>query len=394
MRMAKAKNWVLTDVSTGTWIDKIQLTAKQLGITGASGVSVKKRTLHGGLSDGVDVVEICNGPFSFTIVPTRGMGFWRGTYKGIPVGWKSPVSGPVNPKFVNLSDRGGLGWLTGFDECVVRCGLESNGAPGKDLIPNNNGKPVEMDLNLHGRIANLPAHYVALQVLPGDPAEICLVGVVDEVMMFGQQFRLTTRISTHVGSDTITLADEITNCKSVEAEMELLYHANFGAPFLEQGARLVLPFTAVVPRDARAAEDLRTWETYRGPISGYVEQCYFLTPKGDARGNSLALLRNAAGDRGVAVRFRVSELPCFTQWKCCGAESDGYVTGLEPGTNFPNPRLIERQHQRTVRMAPGARYTATLAIQVCDTAASVRAREAEIARIQGGVHPKLPIRRE
>jgi hypothetical protein len=387
--MAASKTWVLTDVATGTWMDELHLTAKQLGVTG---VSVKKRTLHGGLTDGVDVVEICNGPFTFTILPTRGMGFWRGVYKGLPVGWKSPVNGPVHPKFVNLADRGGLGWLAGFDECVVRCGLESNGAPGIDRIPSKQGAPVEVPLGLHGRIANVPAHYVALEVTPGNPAEICLVGVVDEAMLFGQHFRLTTRISTQAGSDMVTMADTITNCKSTPAEMELLYHANFGGPFMEQGSRLLLPHTEVAPRNARAAEDAQTWDRYLGPTAGYEEQCYWLVPKGDAQGNSLALLRNAAGDRGVVTRFNVQELPCFTQWKCGGAQSDGYVTGLEPGTNFPNPRQFERTRQRTIPLAPGGSYTATVAIQVCDSAASVHQCEAEIQAIQGRTRPKVHAR--
>ena len=40
--------------------------------------------------------------------------------------------GPVHPKFVDLSVRGGLGWLTGFDEWLCRCGLAWNGPPGDD----------------------------------------------------------------------------------------------------------------------------------------------------------------------------------------------------------------------------------------------------------------------
>ena len=48
------------------------------------------------------------------------------------LGWKSPVHGPVHPNFVPLNEPSGLGWLDGFDELFVRCGLESNGAPDFD----------------------------------------------------------------------------------------------------------------------------------------------------------------------------------------------------------------------------------------------------------------------
>ena len=70
------------------------------------------------------------------VLPTRGMGIWRVTAAGrsgtADVGWKSPVRGPVHPAFVDLGEPSGLGWLDGFDEFFVRCGLESNGAPDFD----------------------------------------------------------------------------------------------------------------------------------------------------------------------------------------------------------------------------------------------------------------------
>ena len=56
------------------------------------------------------------------------------------------------------SDRlSGLGWLSGFDELMCRCGLENNGAPEF----NANGS---LRYGLHGRIANTPAHHVELTV--------------------------------------------------------------------------------------------------------------------------------------------------------------------------------------------------------------------------------------
>src|SRR6185369_7830818 len=125
---------------------------------------VRKRTLRGGLRDGIDLIEVHNGALAFTVLPTRGMGLWRGDYHGLSLGWRSPVEGPVHPKYVNLADRGGLGWLAGFDELLCRCGLASNGPPGKD----DNGTP----LTLHGRIANLPAQAVEVRVSLDPPYEL------------------------------------------------------------------------------------------------------------------------------------------------------------------------------------------------------------------------------
>jgi murein DD-endopeptidase MepM/ murein hydrolase activator NlpD len=49
------------------------------------------------------------------------------------LGWNSPVKEVVHPRLINLQSRGGLGWLEGFNEWMVRCGLENNGHPGVDF---------------------------------------------------------------------------------------------------------------------------------------------------------------------------------------------------------------------------------------------------------------------
>src|SRR6266436_3211005 len=149
--MTRYKSWTLTDVANDIWLDTFAAGNDSLRLATPHDWSIRKRTLRGGLRDGVDVIEVHNGALSFSLLPTRGMGLWRGEYRGNFLGWRSPVSGPVHPKFVHLHDRGGLGWLDGFDEWMCRCGLTSNGPPGHD--------PVTKELlTLHGRIANLPAH--------------------------------------------------------------------------------------------------------------------------------------------------------------------------------------------------------------------------------------------
>jgi hypothetical protein len=113
-----------------------------------------------------------------------------------------------------------------------------------------------------------------------------------------------------------------------------------------------------------------------------VEQVYWYELLGGEDGHTLAMLRNAAADKGLALRFNRHELPAFTQWKNTGAESDGYVTGLEPGTAFPNAKGFERQQGRLVRMAPGDAYRITLGLEVHDTKEGVASVAAEIARVQ------------
>ena len=82
------------------------------------------------------------------------------------------------------------------------------------------------------------------------------------------------------------------------------------------------------------------------------------------------------------LRFSHAELPCFTVWKNTGALEDGYVTGLEPATNFPNFKTFERQKGRVALLSAGGHWEATWSIEVHDTAASVSSALAEVVRLQ------------
>jgi galactose mutarotase-like enzyme len=382
------KSIVLTDVGQGVWSETAELQeSPTLRLPGGAAWSIRKRTLHGGVSEGVEVVDLHNGALSISILPTRGMGIWHCNYRGTEIGWNSPVKHPVHPSFVHQMDRNGLGWLTGFNELMCRCGLSSNGVPGLDAIVDNFGKKIESPLTLHGKIANIPAHHVEATVSNDGNGLLSVSGVVDEAMMFGPGLRLKTTYETVPNSNRLTIRDEIINVSGRPMEMELLYHTNFGKPFLGAGSRVVLPVREAAPRDPRAAEDVKTWQTYLGPTDGYTEQVYFANLVGDGDERTVVLLRNAAGDRGVSLEFNIRELPCFTVWKCTQAEADGYVTGLEPGTNLPNLKTFERSQGRVITLAPGAKHSARIDLAVQMSPTEVDAVEKRVNDLQNRTHP-------
>ena len=365
---------VLTDVDQGIWVDDWQIDAASGPVlAGAKDWSIRKRTLRGGLSDGLDVVELKNGELSMSVLPTRGMGLWRGEFRGIPIKWKSPVVRPVHPMFVNLKDRNGLGWLNGFNELMCRCGLAFNGPPGTDG---------GTDVTLHGKIANLAAHFVAVEVDDSGDGALSLEGCVDETTMFGPAMRLTTKLSTSAGSHALTIRDRVTNLGAQPTDLELLYHTNIGRPFLGAGSRLVAAIAEVAPRDAHSANGAANFESYPGPITGCREEAFFFELLGDADDRTTVLLVNQAGDRGFSLSYSTRELPCFTVWKNPQAEADGYVTGLEPGTNFPNFRSFEREQGRVISLPPGATYEASFELRVYDSAADLVVAERAIRALQ------------
>ncbi len=164
----------------------------------------------GGAADGVEVVEVDTGAVRVMLLPTRGMSIWRLEAGGVRFGWDSPVAGPVHPSLVPVFDPGGLGWLEGFDELVVRCGLESNGAPEYD----NEGRLV---YPLHGRIGNLPADSLAIEYDEAS-GRLEVIGEVCESKLFFKSLRLRSRLRVHAGSGQVDLLDDVTNDLSKPAD--------------------------------------------------------------------------------------------------------------------------------------------------------------------------------
>jgi galactose mutarotase-like enzyme len=366
--------WTLCNHETGQYEPQVTITARDLDGSSNERPRVTKRTLRGGLSDGVDVIDVDNGAARFILVPTRGMGIARAWFgDSQPLGWKSPISGPVHPQFVPLAEAGGLGWLDGFDEFLCRCGLESNGSPeyadGKLKYP------------LHGRIANRPAHRVQVD-FDRQTNELVIEGEVEESRFLFQKLRLVTTVRTRLGEHGFRIRDEVTNLRGVPSSMQLLYHINFGPPLLGAGAQLLAPIAELVPRNAHAAADLATWNQYTAPQAGFSEQVYFARLAADAESQTRVVLRNARGDRAASLRFRTDQLPCFTMWKNTAATADGYVTGLEPGTNYPNGRSFEEANRRVVPLAPGEARVFELACELHGNAEEAAAAQRHVAELQ------------
>ena len=120
-----------------------------------------------------------------------------------------------------------------------------------------------------------------------------------------------------------------------------------------------------------------------------AERVYFFRMLADADGDTEALLRTSRADRGVSLRWNVRQLPCFTLWKNETALPDGYVTGLEPGTNFPNPRSFEQQHDRVVRLAAGQTYAMQVGISLHTSPSDVEEAAERIRSLQGDAQPHL-----
>lgn len=370
---ADEQRFVLVSAAENVNPSKFNLKLDGPGIPG-TGWKISKETLHGGKQDGCSLIHIDNGLITVTVVPTRGMSILSvsDSATGTRIfGWDSPVKEVVNPAYVDLESRGGLGWLEGFNEWMVRCGLEFAGHPGLDKFTTNTGDTAEMNLTLHGKIGNIPASEVELLVDPDNPRRVRLRGVVHERLFFGPKLQLTTELQMTLASPSVHLLDEVANLGSGPQEFQLIYHANFGQPVLEDGARVVVPAKTVTPMNETAVSGLNFYDQYGPPTAGYIEQVYLVEPAADDKGQTSVVLHNEAADLGARVAWSTKTMPYLTIWKNTVAEADGYVTGIEPATGYPFNRSVERHYGRLPKLAAGESRTFAVTFSVLDSAEAV-----------------------
>ena len=352
------------------------ITSKSLGVKSATPFTVTTKTLHGGRQEGVMLVEIDTGAMKITVVPTRGMNVLQAVAGDVRLGWHSPVKEVVNPSFIELTGRNGLGWLEGFNDLLTRCGYEWVGHAGAD----EDGTM----LTLHGLAANIPASDVILSVDEKPPYTIRLKGLLREQAFKKVDFTIATELNTVPGAKSFTINDRLTNNGDYPKEYQALYHSNFGAPLLEKDAKFAAPVREVSPFNDYAKQDLATWQTYRGPTSGYDETVYNVFPYGDKNGNTLTMVHNAAGTLGASIAYNVNALPAFSLWKNMDTDAQGYVTGMEPGTSFSYNRKYQRDLKLVPTIGPKEHRDFILTYSLLDSKDKVDAALKRIDNIQNG----------
>ncbi|KAB7895610.1 DUF4432 family protein [Rouxiella sp. S1S-2] len=375
-----AKSWMLTDADTSTEKGNWQINSSQLKL-GNEPFSIEQKVLHGGKQEGSKVITLTskNG-LTIMLSPTRGMDLLRVTGHGVRLGWDSPVNEVVNPAYINLESRNGLGWLEGFNEMMVRCGFEWTGHPvTKDGVI----------YTLHGKAGNTPASKVEVIVDDKAPHEIRIRGLLKEHTFKKANLETWTELRYVPGSDSFTVHDVLTNKADYPHDYQIIYHSNFGTPILEENARFIAPLESVSPFNEYAKKGLDHWATYGAPTKDFDEMVFNLKPKADSSGKTLAAVINSKGDKGASIEFDTHQLPLLTMWKNTDTLKQGYVTGIEPGTNYAYPVTIEKEQGRVKQLQAGQSTEFTLTYSLLKDAAAVSKVEQRVKDIQGNESVKV-----
>ena len=285
--------------------------------------TLRRVTLSEGKAKGVNIIEVCTaGGLQVDILPDSGMDIGQVRYKGNNMtflcknGYDNPASFiPYENNFLNTFPGG----------MMYTCGLRNVGGGNRD-----GGEYHE----LHGRYHGLSAEQVGAYV---EEDTIVIRGVVRESALFGHCLQLSRTIRIPIFGATVTVSDEVCNLSHQDQEYMLLYHCNFGYPFLSENAHLELPEKRKTTARSPFAQDFLGKEhTFNAPVPGEEERCFFH----EDMEHKVSLVNQSLGTK-MTLRWSDS-LPILVQWRTMA--SGDYALGLEPTNCYINGRSGEREN--------------------------------------------------
>jgi len=263
------------------------------------------------------------GGLQVEILPDRGLDLARARFKGINLTWLGP-GGDSHP---HARDQAPRGWGKSFHGGLMTlCGLENIGPPSIDV---GSGTA----LGQHGEITFAQAEGL---ILEKDHAHnrLCVKGTLRQAYLGGSKLQIDRTLEADADGTSIALTDRVRNSGWQSVPLMVLYHSNFGWPFVSEDLTWTSPSPKVEPRDEAATRGRENWHTFEAPQPGFEEQVYFhhLT-QGAIEPWATARLENPVLGLGVELSFDSSTLTHLTQWKLCG--HGDYVLGIEPGNAPP-----------------------------------------------------------
>jgi hypothetical protein len=264
-----------------------------------------------------------------------------------------------------------LEWLSTFGGgLVATCGLSHVGGSEKD----ENGSR-----GIHGRISNTPAilESVIQPDITSGNLDMSITAVMKESRVFSPNLELRRTIASSLGSSHIKIRDSVTNCGNTSVPHMLLYHCNFGWPFVEEGTQIVWKGKCASrgsKNDDEIFNDKINYKICQKPLDQHRrtgEACGFIDVEADGSGICKAGLYNKKLNLAVGIEYNKKQLPCLTNWQHWGPGE--YVTGIEPGTNYPVGQCKAKEQNKLIYLEPGERRSYELNISVLTDKEQIRA---------------------
>ncbi len=328
---------------------------------------------YDGRSDGLNAVEVCNGLMSFVVMLDKCMDISELTWRGERISFmgKTGLNGrnPFDTHGLE-AQRSIMGGL------FFTCGFENICAP----YTADDGKEYPM----HGRMRTSPAEHVSVNAAwNGDKYEINISGDIREAELFGENLLLHRTIHTTFGEPEIRITDEIYNEAFRDEPMLLMYHCNFGYPFLTEKTRLILPTRQITARDDVSSKGIERYHQMETPVDNAEEMVYLHTLASNENGQSFAALVNDERELGIKLSFNHNALPEFGQWKsiCSG----DYVMGLEPSNVKIYGRKYAEAHSELPILSAQSKATAGICFRIVEGKEGINKLDIQAKNMKGQI---------
>ena len=326
---------------------------------------IKKYMFTSGRAKGVEAFDINNGNgLLYTIVADRGLDIYHLSFKGIPVSFISKT-GVVSPYFYN--DRS-VEWLRSFTAgFLTTCGLNQVGDP---CIYENN------EYGLHGCYSNLPADDISVfSDWTGDEYVMKISGKVRQAKVQFENLLLKRSIETRMGVNRIIIEDIVTNEGDRREPFMILYHMNFGYPFLNPECEIIIPTKKISGWDEFSDKNTHRYLEVAEPEDNMPELTYYHDLHCDCSGYTGFMMTNKKSnpDIGVVVKYNKNVLNNLTQWKYLRKKD--YVMALEPCNNLVKGVDFESKNGNLRFIEPGESVNIGLEIKFLESSSEIEAEK-------------------
>lgn len=257
---------------------------------------------------------------TFEVAVDRGFDISGLAYKGVNIGWHSPAQLPYP-----LHDPGseeGWGFLRNFDGFMVTCGLDHYSRPHEiDVSHFNHPHIRKRKMPLHGRISTEKARLLSYGV-DAETFFISCEAVIRQASVFGETLELRRKITLPVFESELIVEDMVTNRGFRPTDHAIMYHVNFGYPFLDD--------TLIV---AGLPDPFLSEFNSQSPIQS--DDCGEKVDVLDSRitpHQVPVVLQNKRCGVEVSYRYSQDVLPKLAVWRAY--QSGIYALGIEPRTDL------------------------------------------------------------
>jgi len=319
-----------------------------------------------GLAKGLGAYLIRNGDLSFTVMNDKCLDISQLSYKGINMSFLSKPGlqhkGQLASKEGVSSIMGGFLFTAGLDNICASATIDKR------------------EYAMHGNLRSIPAEHVSAKASwVNDEYVLEVSGEIRESELFGQNLVLKREISTKFPGKSLLIKDEIENQSFRDEAFLVLYHINFGYPFLTEHCDILIPSEHVVPMDTISEKHIDRWNHMEKPIPNEKEYVFIHTPATKQDGNSIVGVYNTELKIGVSIEYGPETLPYLMEWKTLG--SGDYALGLEPSNGIVFGRQYHHDNKSLPMLHSFEKRSIELKIEILDgdeDYANLKARIKEI----------------